>query len=44
VRPGEAIAAVLRDRPERIAIYASGGLSHFPGMHNAGWINQPLDR
>jgi protocatechuate 4,5-dioxygenase beta chain len=41
---GEAIADVLRDRPERIAIYASGGLSHFPGMYNAGWIDQPLDR
>src|SRR5207247_7105590 len=41
---GEAIADVLRDRPERVAIYASGGLSHFPGMYNAGWIDQPLDR
>jgi protocatechuate 4,5-dioxygenase beta chain len=43
-RLGEAIADALRDRPERIAIYASGGLSHFPGMYNAGWIDQPLDR
>jgi protocatechuate 4,5-dioxygenase beta chain len=43
-RLGEAIADVLRDRPERVAIYASGGLSHFPGMYNAGWIDQPLDR
>jgi protocatechuate 4,5-dioxygenase beta chain len=42
-RLGEAIADVLRDRPERIAIYASGGLSHYPGMYNAGWIDQPLD-
>jgi protocatechuate 4,5-dioxygenase beta chain len=41
---GEAIADVLRDRPERVAIYASGGLSHYPGMYNAGWIDQPLDR
>ena len=41
---GQAIADALRDRPERIAIYASGGLSHFPGMYNAGWIVQPLDR
>ncbi|HET9489297.1 MAG TPA: hypothetical protein VFR64_06055 [Methylomirabilota bacterium] len=41
---GVAIADVLRDRPERIAIYASGGLSHYPGMYNAGWIDQPLDR
>jgi len=43
-RLGEAIADVLADRPERVAIYASGGLSHFPGMYNAGWIDQPLDR
>jgi protocatechuate 4,5-dioxygenase beta chain len=43
-RLGEAIADVLRDRPERAALYASGGLSHFPGMYNAGWIDQPLDR
>jgi protocatechuate 4,5-dioxygenase beta chain len=43
-RFGEAIADVLRDRPERVAIYASGGLSHYPGMYNAGWIDQPLDR
>jgi protocatechuate 4,5-dioxygenase beta chain len=43
-RLGEAIAEVLQDRPERAAIYASGGLSHYPGMYNAGWIDQPLDR
>ena len=43
-RLGEAIAQVLFERPERVAIYASGGLSHYPGMYNAGWIDQPLDR
>jgi protocatechuate 4,5-dioxygenase beta chain len=43
-RLGEAIAEVLDERPERVAIYASGGLSHYPGMYNAGWIDQPLDR
>ena len=43
-RLGEAIAGALADRPERVAIYASGGLSHYPGMYNAGWIDQPLDR
>jgi protocatechuate 4,5-dioxygenase beta chain len=43
-RLGEAIAEVLAERPERVAIYASGGLSHYPGMYNAGWIDQPLDR
>jgi hypothetical protein len=41
---GEAIAEALGDRRERVAIYASGGLSHYPGMYNAGWIDQPLDR
>ena len=40
---GEALAAILADRPERIAIYASGGLSHFPGMFNVGWIDQAFD-
>jgi protocatechuate 4,5-dioxygenase beta chain len=40
---GEAIAEVLSDRPERTAIYASGGLSHYPGMFNRGWIDQALD-
>jgi protocatechuate 4,5-dioxygenase beta chain len=41
---GEAIADVFKDRPERLAIYASGGLSHFPGEFNVGWLDEPLDR
>lgn len=41
---GEAIADVLSDRPERIAMYASGGLSHYPGSPNAGWIDTSLDK
>lgn len=41
---GEAIARVLERRPERVAIYASGGLSHDPVGPRAGWIDQPLDR
>ena len=40
---GEAIATILADRPERVAIYASGGLSHFPGEYNVGWIDHALD-
>lgn len=28
---GQAIAAALADRPERVAVLASGGMSHFPG-------------
>jgi protocatechuate 4,5-dioxygenase beta chain len=42
-RLGEAIAEILAERPERVAIYASGGLSHFPGEYNVGWIDRPLD-
>jgi protocatechuate 4,5-dioxygenase beta chain len=41
---GVALAEILADRPERIAIYASGGLSHDPGGPRAGWIDEPLDR
>jgi protocatechuate 4,5-dioxygenase beta chain len=40
---GRAIAEVVAERPERIAIYASGGLSHFPGEFNVGWIDTALD-
>ncbi|HLZ69447.1 MAG TPA: hypothetical protein VKV26_05985, partial [Dehalococcoidia bacterium] len=40
---GEAIRDVLAERPERVAIYASGGLSHYPGEFNAGWIDRSLD-
>ena len=40
---GRAIAAVLADRPERVAICASGGLSHYPGRRNQGAIDIPLD-
>jgi len=41
---GVAIADIFRDRPERIAIYASGGMSHDPAGPRAGWIDEPLDR
>lgn len=41
---GVALAAALADRPERVAIYASGGLSHDPGGPRSGWIDEPLDR
>jgi protocatechuate 4,5-dioxygenase beta chain len=40
---GAAIADVFADRPERVAMYASGGLSHFPGEYNVGWIDEALD-
>ena len=41
---GAALTEVLANRPERIAIYASGGLSHDPGGPRAGWVDEPLDR
>lgn len=41
---GGAIRKLLDSRPERVAIYASGGLSHDPRGPRAGWIDQPLDR
>lgn len=41
---GLALAELLAERPERIAIYASGGLSHDPFGPRAGWVDEPLDR
>lgn len=40
---GEALARILAGRSERVAIYASGGLSHDPIGPRAGWIDEPLD-
>ena len=41
---GLALGEILAERPERIAIYASGGLSHDPAGPRAGWVDEPLDR
>ena len=41
---GLALREILDDWPGRIAIYASGGLSHDPGGPRAGWVDEPLDR
>jgi hypothetical protein len=41
---GRALTDIFKDRPERIAIYASGGLSHDPFGPRAGWVDEPLDR
>jgi hypothetical protein len=41
---GLALADIFKERPERIAIYASGGLSHDPFGPRAGWVDEPLDR
>jgi len=46
---GQALRAILDPRPERIALLASGGLSHFPGSDRYAspdyeWDRQMLDR
>ena len=41
---GRVLREVLDKRPERVAIYASGGMSHDPTGPRAGWIDEPLDR
>jgi Catalytic LigB subunit of aromatic ring-opening dioxygenase len=41
---GRSIAQVLKSRPEKVAIMASGGLSHDPRGPRAGWIDTALDR
>lgn len=40
---GTALADILGERPERIAVFASGGLSHNHHGPRAGWIDPPLD-
>jgi Catalytic LigB subunit of aromatic ring-opening dioxygenase len=41
---GEALRDIFANRPERVAIYGSGGLSHDPRGPRAGWVDEPLDR
>ncbi|GAB3364480.1 DODA-type extradiol aromatic ring-opening family dioxygenase [Modestobacter lapidis] len=40
---GAAIRDIADGRPERIAVFGSGGLSHDPMGPRAGWIDQRLD-
>ena len=40
---GQALADILSERPERLALVASGGLSHDHHNSRAGWIDRPLD-
>ena len=40
---GLALRDILGDAPERIVLYASGGLSHDPRGPRAGWVDEPLD-
>ena len=41
---GQSIARTIRRRGERVAVIASGGLSHWPGSTLHGTINQEWDR
>lgn len=41
---GRALRDIFAQRPERVAIYGSGGLSHDPRGPRAGWVDEPLDR
>ncbi|MSQ72798.1 MAG: hypothetical protein EXR27_16125 [Betaproteobacteria bacterium] len=40
---GLAIADIFKNHSARIAMYASGGLSHDPNGPRAGWIDEPMD-
>lgn len=40
---GGALAEILAERTERIALFASGGLSHDHHGPRAGWVDPPLD-
>ena len=40
---GQALAEVLSERPERVAILATGGLSHYPGSPRIGEIDTSFD-
>lgn len=41
---GQALRDIFAARPERVALYGSGGLSHDPRGPRAGWVDEPLDR
>src|SRR6202034_1048656 len=41
---GRAMREFFDTRPERVALYGSGGLSHCPLGPRAGWGDEPLDR
>lgn len=41
---GKALREIFANRPERIAVFGSGGLSHDPLGPRAGWVDEPLDR
>jgi protocatechuate 4,5-dioxygenase beta chain len=41
---GQALRDIFAKRPERVAVFGSGGLSHDPRGPRAGWVDEPLDR
>lgn len=41
---GQALRAILDGRPERVALMASGGMSHFPGTDRYGTPDYDFDR
>ena len=41
---GRALRQVFADRPERVVLLGSGGLSHCPLGPRAGWVDELLDR
>jgi aromatic ring-opening dioxygenase catalytic subunit (LigB family) len=43
-RMGQVLGASVREQPERIALLATGGLSHWPAMIEAGKINSDFDQ
>jgi predicted class III extradiol MEMO1 family dioxygenase len=43
-QPGRTLGAVLEKESKRVAIVATGGLSHWPGEAKHGKINIPFDK
>lgn len=41
---GRAIATICERTSKRIAVLASGGMSHDPSGPRSGWVDEPLDR
>jgi hypothetical protein len=41
---GQTLATIIARRPERVALLATGGLSHFPGSPRIGQIEEGFDR
>lgn len=43
-RVGQVLGEIIQGWPERVALLATGGLSHWPAMPQAGTINSDFDR